>query len=264
MQNLRISLVQSNLKWEDKTYNLSHLETMMNQIEEATDIIVLPEMFTTAFSMKPELFAEEIGGASLVWMQAQASRRNAALVGSFMVQQDNKFYNRLYFVEPNGKYQYYDKRHLFRMGNEQQHFSAGQKPLIIEYKGWRIQHLVCYDLRFPIWSKNKYQEGKYNYDLTLLVANWPAVRSYVWKTLLSARAIENQAYYVGVNRIGEDGNGLQHSGDSNIYDAKGIALLESPTSEEFVKTITISKKELNDFRTKFTVGLDWDSAHIDS
>lgn len=235
----------------------------MDQIQEPTDIIVLPEMFTTAFSMKPELFAEKIGGESLKWMQTQAQKRNVALVGSFMVEQDNHYYNRLYFVEPNGQYHHYDKRHLFRMGNEQQHFSAGQKPLIIEYKGWRIQNLICYDLRFPVWAKNAYKDGEYNYDLTLLIANWPAVRTQIWKTLLSARAIENQAYYVGLNRIGEDGNGLQHCGDSNIYDAKGVPLLDRPSSKEFVTTITLSKLELDDFRSKFTVGLDWDSTRIE-
>ena len=258
MQDLIISLIQSDLKWEDKEENLNHLASLIDSIIEQTDIIVLPEMFTTAFSMKPEIFAEEVEGESLVWMQKQAHKKQAAFVGSFMVKESGNYFNRLYFVKPDGTYESYDKRHLFRMGNEQEHFSAGQKSLIIDYKGWKIQTLICYDLRFPVWAKNQYQNGIYAYDACILVANWPAVRSHVWKTLSSARAIENQCYWIGVNRIGKDGNGLNHSGDSNIWDAKGEPVIKITDNIEFVKTIAISKDELVDFRNKFTVGLDWD------
>ena len=258
MQDLRITLIQADLKWEDKAHNLKHLSGRINSIEQATDIIVLPEMFTTAFSMKPEVFAEDVNAESLQWMQHQAAKKQAAVVGSFMVKEQGKYFNRLYFVKPDGSFEQYDKRHLFRMGNEQEHFSQGEKPLILEYKGWKIQSLICYDLRFPVWAKNTYDNGEYGYDACILVANWPAVRSQVWKTLSSARAIENQVYWIGVNRIGKDGHGLDHSGDSNIWDAKGIPMLVAEPSVEFVKTITISKEELNDFRGKFTVGLDWD------
>ncbi len=258
MQDLRITLIQSDLKWEDKAHNLTHLSSLIDSIKELTDIIVLPEMFTTAFSMKPEVFAEEHEAESLQWMQEQAHNKQAAVVGSFMVTEGGKYYNRLYFVKPDGTFEHYDKRHLFRMGNEQEHFSQGKKTLILEYKGWKIQTLICYDLRFPVWAKNQYKDGDYNYDACILVANWPAVRSQVWKTLSSARAIENQCYWIGVNRIGKDGHGLDHSGDSNIWDAKGNTMIAQASSQEFVKTITISKTELDDFRGKFTVGLDWD------
>ncbi|MCK5856096.1 MAG: nitrilase family protein [Bacteroidales bacterium] len=255
---MRITLIQSDLKWEDKGYNLHHLSSLMDSITQPTDIIVLPEMFTTAFSMKPEFFAEVVGGESLMWMQEQSRNRQAAIVGSFMVKEQGDYFNRLYFVKPDSSYEYYDKRHLFRMGNEQEHFSQGQKPLILDYKSWKIQTLICYDLRFPVWAKNQFQDGNYAYDACILVANWPAVRSQVWKTLSSARAIENQAYWIGVNRIGKDGNGLEHSGDSNIWDAKGESMIENINDNEFVKTLRISKSELDDFRSKFTVGLDWD------
>jgi len=258
MQDLRISLIQSDLKWEDKSYNLKHLSQMIESISVPTDIIVLPEMFTTAFSMKPEIFAEEENAESLQWMQQQAAKKQSAIVGSFMVKEQGNYFNRLYFVKPEGRFEQYDKRHLFRMGNEQAHFSQGEKPLILEYKRWKIQTLICYDLRFPVWARNSYSDGKYGYDACILVANWPAVRSQVWKTLSSARAIENQCYWIGVNRIGKDGHGLDHSGDSNIWDAKGNTMIEQAPSQEFVKTITISKTELDDFREKFTVGLDWD------
>jgi len=258
MQDLKICLIQSDLKWEDKVSNLAHLSNLIDSINENPDIIVLPEMFTTAFSMKPEIFAEEVKGESLQWMQEQAAKKQAAIVGSFMVVDKGRYFNRLYFVKANGSYEQYDKRHLFRMGNEHKHFSQGGKPLILEYMGWKIQTLICYDLRFPVWAKNQFENGTYKYDLCILVANWPAVRSQVWKTLSSARAIENQAYWVGVNRIGKDGHGLNHSGDSNIWDAKGNIMMEYISSQEFVKTIAISKEQLDDFRGKFTVGLDWD------
>ena len=262
MQDLKISLVQARLKWEDAAFNLAHLAEMMEGLAAGTDIIVLPEMFSTAFSMKPEQFAEPADGPTFRWMQEQAKKHQAALSGSFMVRENGNYYNRMYFIRPDGSYEYYDKRHLFRMGNEQAHFSAGQKPTIFEFKGWKIQLLICYDLRFPVWAKNRYQAGNYAYDLTILVANWPAVRSHVWKTLNSARAIENQAYWVGVNRIGADGFGLDHSGDSNVWDAKGFPMLKQAPSEEFVETLSLSKTELDDFRSKFTVGLDWDNFEI--
>lgn len=258
MQDLAITLIQSDLKWEDKTHNLRHLSNLIDAVNQPTDIIVLPEMFSTAFSMKPEVFSEKSNGASLKWMQQQAQKKQAAIVGSFMVNEDNRYYNRLFFVKPDGQFEYYDKRHLFRMGNEQKHFSQGEKRLILEYKNWKIQCLICYDLRFPIWARNTFTEGAYLYDACILVANWPAVRSQVWKTLSSARAIENQSYWIGVNRVGKDGHGLNHSGDSNIWDAKGVPMIETEAAKEVVKTIRISKRELTDFRDKFTVGLDWD------
>jgi predicted amidohydrolase len=262
MQDLRVSLVQAKLKWEDATHNLANLEQLMEGVVADSDIIVLPEMFNTAFSMKPEIFAEAAGGDTFTWMQKQARKHGAALTGSIMVRQQGDYYNRMYFVLPDGSFEYYDKRHLFRMGNEQEHFSAGNTPKIFTYKGWKIQLLICYDLRFPVWAKNRYDAGDYAYDLSILVANWPAVRAHVWKTLNSARAIENQAYWVGVNRIGVDGFGLDHSGNSNVWDAKGSPMIEQEPYKEFVASVSLSANELKDFRNKFTVGLDWDDFEV--
>jgi omega-amidase len=264
MQDLKITIIQTDLQWESKEANLTRLEDKLNLSSGDEDIIVLPEMFNTGFSMNPEKWAEDTDASpTLNWMKERASLREVSLAGSFMVKEKGKYFNRLYFVHPDGSYQCYDKRHLFRMGGEDMHFDQGSAPLIVDYKGWKINFLVCYDLRFPVWSKNNFREGKYDYDLLLVVANWPAVRSRVWKTLLSARAIENQAWVVAVNRIGDDGNGLAHSGNSNIYDPKGLPLFDENDEQEFVKTADLSLNDLNDFREKFTVGLDWDSFQLD-
>ena len=264
MQDLKISIIQTDLQWENKEANLTRLENKLNLSHGDEDLIVLPEMFNTGFSMNPTKWAEDANDSpTLAWMKEQAALREVSLVGSFMVKENNKYFNRLYFVHQDGSYQNYDKRHLFRMGGEDLHFDQGNAPLIVDFKGWKINFLICYDLRFPVWSKNNYQDGKYDYDLLIVVANWPAVRSRVWKTLLAARAIENQAWVVAVNRVGEDGNGLAHSGNSNIYDPKGLPVFDENDEKEFVKTAPISLTELNDFREKFTVGLDWDSFNVE-
>lgn len=263
MQDLKITLIQSSLFWEDKKANLHQFEEKIAAIE-GTDIIVLPEMFNSGFSMKPELFSEEEPGQSLAWLQAMAALKQCAITGSIMVKEGENFFNRLYFVEPDGSFHTYDKRHLFRMGGEDLHYTPGQEKRIISYKGWKINFLVCYDLRFPVWSKNNFDGENYDYDLLLVTANWPAVRSRVWKTLLAARAIENQVYVVGLNRVGNDGNGLAHSGDSNVYDPKGIAMQSEVPNEEISRSFQISWEELKEFRAKFTVGLDWDTFSIDT
>lgn len=262
MQDLKITLVQSKLVWEDKEANLKRFGEKLASIKTHTDIIVLPEMFNTGFSMKPEIFSEPEDGPTLLWMQQQASKTNAAVTGSFMVEKADNFYNTLFFVKPDGDYYTYDKRHLFRMGGEDNHFTPGSDDLIINYLGWKIKFLICYDLRFPVWSMNNYSKGNYDYDLLLVVANWPAVRSRIWTTLLTVRAIENQAFVVGVNRVGKDGNGLSHSGNSNVFDPKGIAMSEDIANDEYVKDFTLKFTEVEDFREKFTVGLDWDHFQI--
>ena len=262
MQDLTVTLVQSDLIWEDKEANLRRFDEKLTGVGK-TGIIILPEMFNTGFSMKPEIFAEEEEGATLAWMQKKAAEKQAVLTGSFMVKEDGRHYNRLFFVLPDGSYATYDKRHLFRMGGEDLHFTPGREDVIVDYRGWKIKFLICYDLRFPVWAKNNYRDGRYEYDLLLVVANWPAVRSRVWKTLLSARAIENQVYAIGVNRMGNDGNGLPHSGNSNLYDPKGLPVLEDRPDQEFVETLTLSGELLTSFREKFTVGLDWDRFSID-
>jgi predicted amidohydrolase len=254
---MKVTIIQSNLYWEDKVRNLEFFEKQIVSIKDLTDLIVLPEMFTTGFSMKPERFSEPENGITLQKMQTWAKAKDAAIVGSFIVEEDGKFYNRAYFVFPDGHYQYYNKRHLFRMAKEDEHYTPGTEKLIVEYQSWRILLLVCYDLRFPVWSRNEN-----NYDIAIYVANWPERRSEPWKTLLKARAIENLSYVIGVNRIGDDGNNISHSGDSAIIDFKGDVLSKTKAKEIAVETVQLDQKALNDFRTKFPAHFDADDFQI--
>ena len=255
MQSLKVTTIQTNLYWEDIHKNLEHFNEKLNVLLEPTDIIILPEMFTTAFTMNPLVLAEEHGGEGLQWMQQKAKEKNAVLVGSISVKDKQHYYNRLYWVMPDGTYKFYDKRHLFQMGNEHLHYVAGTKKLIIDYKGWKICPLICYDLRFPVWSRNKKDD---TYDVLLYVANWPEVRSYPWKQLLIARAIENQAYVIGVNRIGEDGNAIKHSGDSCVINPKGEIISTTKANEDKTETLSLSYTYLDEFRKLFPVMLDGD------
>ncbi len=263
MQDLNISIIQSDLVWKDKAANMASFGYDIDQIKEEVDLIVLPEMFNTGFVIDPEVVAEEMEGESMRWMREQAKNRQAVVCGSLIIRENDNFYNRLFWMQPDGAYKQYDKRHLFSLGGEHKKFTGGTESLIVELKGWKIKPLVCYDLRFPVWAKNNYSNGVYDFDLLIYVANWPAARRDPWMSLLKARAIENQSYVIGVNRIGEDGNGLAHAGDSNIYDAKGKKLIQQAIDTEFTEIILLSKKMLDDFRRKFTVGLDWDRFSIE-
>ena len=258
MEDLKIATIQTTLSWEQIDHNLLHFSDMMEGLE-AFDIIVLPEMFTTGFTMNPEKLGEEHGGKGLQWMQQKAKEKNAVIVGSISVKDNSNYYNRLYWAKPDGTYEWYDKRHLFRMGNEHQHYTAGNKKLVVEYKGWKICPLVCYDLRFPVWSRNKKEN---TYDVLIYVANWPEIRSYPWKQLLIARAIENQAYVVGVNRIGEDGNGIAHSGDTSIINPRGEIINNTQSHQDKAETVLLSYNYLQDFRKVFPVMLDGDDFEI--
>ncbi len=249
--NLRITLIQSNLHWEDTDANLQSFEEKIASVDD-TDIILMPEMFSTGFSMKPESIAEEMNGRTVQWMIEIAVEKNVVLCGSLMIKSKNSFYNRLVWVQPDGNIWIYDKHHLFSMGEENNHYTAGTKKLIIDYKGWKICPLVCYDLRFPVWSRNTQ-----NYDLLIYVANWPEKRNYAWKSLLVARAIENQCYTIGLNRVGEDGNKIYHSGDSSVIDMKGEILFQK-SHLEAVHTVTLSKSALDDYRKEFPVLNDRD------
>lgn len=269
MNNLKVTTIQAALHWEDKEKNFLMFSEKIDSIPEATDLIVLPEMFTTGFSMKPEKFAEPMSGRTVSWIKNKSSEKNCVITGSFICEEDGKFYNRLIWANPDGSYYTYDKRHLFRMAHEDAHYSAGQNKLIIELKGWKICPLVCYDLRFPVWSRNtpaaqltKDSTPAYEYDLLIYVANWPEVRSYPWRTLLLARAIENQCYVVGLNRIGDDGNNIYHSGDSAIINAKGAVISHTKPHEESVETVELNYTELQDFRKAFPALLDADSFEI--
>jgi predicted amidohydrolase len=263
MQDLKVSFIQSNLIWKDSSANLSAFENKIAQIEEDTDLIVLPEMFNTGFVVEPETIDSNLADKALEWMKRMSSEKNAAVCGSVIVKEKTHFYNRFYWVEPNGGVQQYDKRHLFSLGGEDKHFSSGQDLLIIEYKAWKIKPLICYDLRFPVWAKNTFENEEYAYDLLIYVANWPAARSHAWRSLLVARAIENQAYVLGVNRIGNDGRGTPHSGFSGVIEPKGEWISEEVENKESVQTIKLSGEELQKYRSKFTVALDWDEFKIE-
>jgi predicted amidohydrolase len=262
MKNLDISFIQSNLFWESTDLNLEHFDSLIDKINVESQIIILPEMFNTAFSINPEKCAETIDGKTINWMKHQASKKNAVIAGSLLINQNSRYYNRFIWMQPDGNYQYYDKRHLFRMSDEFKIFNQGSKRTIVEIDGWKANLNICYDLRFPVWTKNTFNEGKYEYDIIINVANWPASRSYVWQTLLKARAIENQCYVIGVNRIGDDGFGTPHSGDSMALDPYGNEIIRATPYEEGVYSISLSKELLDDFRAKFTIGYDWDKFNI--
>ena len=259
MANLVVSIIQSHLYWESVDQNLQAFETKIKDILEVTDVVVLPEMFTTGFTMNPINYAENHEGKGLKWMKKMAQQKNSAIVGSISVKENNQFFNRLYWVFPDQTVEFYDKRHLFSMGNEPKHYNGGNKKLIIEYKGWKICPLVCYDLRFPVWSRNTKQQP---YDVLIYVANWPAARSYPWKQLLIARAIENQCFVLGVNRVGDDGNAISHSGDSMAMNARGEILTKIKPNEETIETVVLLKNELTDFRISFPVLNDGDGFTI--
>ena len=258
MTNLQVSLVQTDLVWEDPAANCAQLEERLADLAGKTDVVVLPEMFATGFSMSPT--GAEIGrGPVLQWMQVQASRLGALMIGSLKVKQQNSFLNRLYAVHPDGSFVSYDKRHLFRMGAENEFYQAGDKQVIVSYKGWNLAVFICYDLRFPVWSRNVGMA----YDAAIYVANWPAPRANAWRTLLQARAIENLAYVVGVNRVGTDANNLSYAGDSLLVDFKGGLQLDLQAKDQIL-TSELSAVDLADFRAKFPAHLDADLFSLSS
>ncbi len=274
MSTLTITTIQSNIIWEDKAANLRMLEQKIAGIEEKTEVVVLPEMFNTGFSMRPEVLAETMQGETVEWMKRVSRENGIVLTGSVMIEEAGNYYNRLIWMLPNGQYGHYDKRHLFAFGEEDKHYSPGNKRLIASVKGWKINLLVCYDLRFPVWARNKVFDSTQTdnshtstplsapeYDVLIYVANWPERRSHAWKTLLCARAIENQCYVVGVNRVGNDGKNVYHSGNSLIIDPLGQVLYHM-ADEEDVNTITLQKEMLEDVRSKFPFWKDADSFNI--
>lgn len=260
MSSLHISLIQTKLFWEDKTANLLMLEEKINSISQKTEIVVLPEMFSTGFSMNPSALAESMDGYTVQWMKKMAAEKKIILTGSVIIQENNQFFNRLLWVLPNGTIGHYDKRHRFAFAGEDQHYSNGHKRLIAQVKGWKINLQICYDLRFPVWARQQ-SDHEPEYDLLLYVANWPERRNHAWKTLLTARAIENQAYVVGVNRVGEDGNGIYHSGNSMVVDPLGEILYHKEHDED-IFTIILEKNTLTEIRNKFPFWKDADDFHI--
>lgn len=254
MSTLKITTFQTYLFWENIDKNLQNLGLRLSSIREKTDLIVLPEMFSTGFSMNPTSLAEEMDGKSMKWMLEHAKKFESVVTGSLIIKEDDKYYNRLIWMRPDGTYEYYNKRHLFSLGEENQHYTAGTKKLFVELNGWKICPVICYDLRFPVWLRNTNQE----YDMLLIVANWPEIRSLHWRSLIPARAIENQAFVVAVNRVGHDGREVYHSGDSMCIDPNGKVIYYKPNDEDLY-TFSINKDDLTEARASFPFLKDGDS-----
>ncbi|MCK5823209.1 MAG: amidohydrolase [Bacteroidales bacterium] len=254
---LQTTIIQTNLAWENIDENLENFSKKIDEISLSTDLIVLPEMFSTGFSMKSKQLSEDMNGKAMQWLKIKAKEKNCVIIGSLIIVENANYYNRLICMYPDGEYCFYDKRHLFRMGNEHKFYVAGDNKLIIKINNFRIRPLVCYDLRFPVWSRNTN-----DYDVLIYIANWPESRREVWNKLLFARAIENQAYVVAVNRIGTDATGLKYSGDSKIINAKGVEISKTKPYKESIETITFSLEDLSKFRRAFPVDLDADRFKI--
>lgn len=243
--SLNITLVQADIQWEDKQANLQKYEQMIAGIADKKEVVVLPEMFATGFTMNTATMAETMEGPTVQWMKDVSKQHRCILTGSAIIEEGGKYYNRLLWVQPDGNIGTYDKRHLFAYGDEDQHFTSGDKRLICSVKGFRICLMVCYDLRFPVWARNANDD----YDVLIYVANWPERRSLAWKTLLQARAIENMSYVVGVNRVGTDAKDLEYSGDSSAFGPLGEVLWQH-SHEEAAHTVTLDKEHLLDTRKK--------------
>jgi predicted amidohydrolase len=265
MDNLKIALIQSSIFWQDTDANLMKFSSMLKKIEEDTDIVVLPEMFSTGFTMQVRDLTKPVGKQAFEWMKKQAASMNKILTGSILTESKNRFYNRMYWVKPDGTYSYYDKRHLFHMAGEHEIMTAGEERKIVEHKGWRFHLQICYDLRFPVWAKNHFnpQKNTYDYDVLIYIANWPQVRKQAYISLLQARAIENQAFVIWVNRIGNDGNNMLYSGDTRMIDPYGKIQKQSAPHQENILYVRPDAALLHHFREKFTVGLDWDTFVLD-
>lgn len=244
--NLKVTIIQSELVWENAEANRTQFSKKMETITEETHLIILPEMITTGFSMNAEKLAEPNDGPTLNWMISEAKKNNCAITGSVIIEENQNFYNRLFFVYPNGEYKKYDKKHTFTFAKENETFTAGNERIIVEYRGWKICPLVCYDLRFPVWSRNTVE-----YDAVIYVANWPKIRTVAWDSLLKARAIENMAYCIGVNRVGKDGKDIDYSGHSAVYDVLGKQISTFNYEAEFIETITLQKDHITTNRSKF-------------
>lgn len=264
MSSLTFSLVQTALAWENKAANLAMFKEKIESITAKTEIVLLPEMFSTGFSMQPSALAETMEGETVKWMKEMARSRKVVLAGTAIIESDGNYYNRLLWVLPDQTIGYYDKRHRFAFAGEDEKYTAGNKRLIAQVKGWKINLQICYDLRFPVWARQQppvENNGYPEYDVLVYLANWPERRSHAWKSLLIARAIENQCYVIGVNRTGDDGHGICHSGDSMVVDPLGEVLYHK-ANEEAIHTITLDKEKLDEMRTRFPFWRDADHFHI--
>jgi omega-amidase len=253
---MQVLLVQYNIIWESPSQNISKISDLLGNYMPNNAFIVLPEMFSTGFTMKPQTMAEKMDGDTVHWMKAIAKQYNSVIAGSLIIEENIQFYNRFVCVFPNGNITFYNKRHLFRMGGENNVYCQGNERLIVSFDGFRILPLICYDLRFPVWSRNQN-----DYDVIVYSANWPASRQNVWNSLLKARAIENQAYVIGVNRIGTDGTGIEYIGESQVVDFKGFELVNAASKEEII-SISLNIEELNTFKKSFPTWMDGDGFSI--
>ncbi len=257
MSDLSVTLIQSSLHWENADANLKMFDEKIGRITGKAEIVILPEMFTTGFSMHPEKLAEKPDGKTIQWMKETAQREKIILTGSIIMEEEGKYFNRLIWMHPNGQYASYDKRHLFGYAGENKHYTQGNKKFIASVNGWKIFPVICYDLRFPVWLRQS--PGPENqYDLLICVANWPESRAHAWKTLLQARAIENQCFVAGVNRTGTDGNHISHAGDSCIVDPSGKIIIQK-NKEEAILHYTLQKGPLLNNRTHFSFLKDADT-----
>ena len=256
-EKLTISIIQTDIIWENPEVNRKQFQNKIETLNTNTDLVVLPEMFTTGFTMNAKLLAEKMNGKTVSWMQHIAMEKQIAITGSLIIKEDDNFYNRLIFVHPSGKTAYYDKRHSFTLAKEDETYTSGSKKILIDYKGWKICPLICYDLRFPVWSRNTN-----NYDLLIYVASWPKKRIYAWDSLLKARAIENMSYTIGVNRIGKDANNFEYNGHSITLDSLGKPISKENNEQEEIISIQINKREQCVIREKFSFLNDMDSFKI--
>lgn len=261
MQNINVLALQADLYWEDPEKNLLEFQRRIDQSFESHDLIILPETFTTGFPVDPNFFSESFDGPTISWMRNIAEKYNSVITGTLLIDDNGSYSNTLIWMKPDGNFLHYKKRHLFSMGGEHKHITPGKDQLVVDLKGWKIRPMICYDLRFPVWCKNTWN-GEFEYDLAIYLANWPAVRSYPWKTLLLARAIENQSYVIGLNRVGVDGPGISYSGDSLIVDPKGSILVAGKKDVDESLSIVLNYNDLVKFRNKFNSGPDWDQFQI--
>lgn len=263
MQDLKILCLQSDIVTKNPERNRELFEIKIRNHAEGHNLIILPEAFTTGFQVDPNANAEKLTGTTVSWLKKMAEKTGAVVTGSLFIEKENGYFNSLIWMRPDGDYECYDKRHVFSMGGEDKQIKKGAKKLIVDLQGWKIAPMICYDLRFPVWSKNTLNgDGSYEYDLALYVANWPAVRSYPWEMLLVARAIENMAFVAGVNRVGYDNNGVLYSGDSMIVDPKGKVVEKADEGKERSLSVNLHYSELKELREKFNVGPDWDQFKI--
>lgn len=263
MQDLKITLIQSPVHWENIELNIEMFSRKISSLDEKTDLVVLPEMFSTGFTMNAPNLAEDMEGRTMQWMHMVAAERGCIVTGSIIIREINngvKFFNRLIWMKPGGDYLYYNKKHLFRYAHENNYYTAGSKKLIVELNGWKICPAICYDLRFPVWLRNRFNNGgEADYDVLVFVANWPEKRNHSWKTLLQARAMENQCYVAGVNRVGTDGNKFSYSGDSMVVNPLGDIISRTKANDDTIETILLSWQEIAGWRKSFPAWMDSDA-----